>query len=194
MLQIAQMSGHAVTFWYQRAKNSTLRSCSASTFEHARAWSLVTHAWNDNCSSFSQSSLPMPKKILLLYSLSHKYPSPFQIWYLFSSLLTWQIKKKKPSVQFSQSVMSNSLWPHGLQHSRPPCPSPTPGAYSNSCPSCRWCHPTISSSVVPFSSCLQSFPAPGSFPMSLFFASGGQVLEFQLHHQSFQWIFRTDFL
>ena len=95
MLQIAQMSGHAVTFWYQRAKNSTLRSCSASTFEHARAWSLVTHAWNDNCSSFSQSSLPMPKKILLLYSLSHKYPSPFQIWYLFSGLLTWQIKKKK---------------------------------------------------------------------------------------------------
>ena len=66
------------------------------------------------------------------------------------------------------------LWPHGLQHARPPRPSPTPRAYSNSCPSCRWCHPTISSSVIPFSSCLQSFPASGSLPMSQFFVSGGQ--------------------
>ena len=78
------------------------------------------------------------------------------------------------SVQFSRSVVSDSLRPHGLQHTRPPCPSPTPGAYSNSCPLCRWCHPTISSSVVPFPSCLQSFPASGSFPMSQLFASGGQ--------------------
>ena len=78
------------------------------------------------------------------------------------------------SVQFSLSVMSDSLWPHGLQHTRPPCPSPTPGVYSNSCPSHRWCHPTISSSVIPFSSCLQSFPASGSFQMSQFFTSGGQ--------------------
>ena len=68
------------------------------------------------------------------------------------------------SVQFSRSVVSDSLWPHGLQHARPPCPSPTPGVYSNSCPLSRWCHPTISSSVVPFSSHLQSFPASGSFP------------------------------
>ena len=72
--------------------------------------------------------------------------------------------------------MSDSLWPHGLQHTRPPCPSPTPGAYSNSCPSSRWCHPTISSSVVPFSSCLQSFPASGSFQVSPFFTSGGQSI------------------
>ena len=78
------------------------------------------------------------------------------------------------SVQFSLSVVSNSLWPHGLQHARPPCPSPTPGAYPNSCPSSRWCHSTISSSTVPFSSCLQSFPVSGSFSMSQFFASGGQ--------------------
>ena len=73
------------------------------------------------------------------------------------------------SVQFSPSVMSNSLQPHGLQHTRLPCSSPTPGAYSNSCPSSRWCHPTISSSVVPFSSHLQSFPASGSSPLSQFF-------------------------
>ena len=80
------------------------------------------------------------------------------------------------SVQFSRSVVSDSLWPHGPQHARPPCPSPTPGVYSNSCPSRQWCHPTISSSVVPFSSCLQSFPASGSFQMSQLFASGGQSI------------------
>ena len=78
------------------------------------------------------------------------------------------------SVQFSRSVMSDSLRPHGPQHSRLPCLSPTPGAYSNSCPLNWWCHPTISSCVVPFSSHLQSFPASGSLPMSQFCASGGQ--------------------
>ena len=80
------------------------------------------------------------------------------------------------SVQFSRSAVSNSLWPHGLQHARPPCPSPTPGVYSNSCPLNWWCHPTISSSVIPFSSHLQSFPASGSFPMSQLFTSGGQSI------------------
>ena len=79
-------------------------------------------------------------------------------------------------IQFSCSVLSNSLWPHGLQHARPPCPLPTPGAYLNSCPLSWWCHPTISSSVIPFSSCLQSFPASESFPMSQFFTSGGQSI------------------
>ena len=76
---------------------------------------------------------------------------------------------------FTCSVMSNSLWPHGLKHTRLPCPSPSPGACSNSCPSSRWCHPTISFSVIPFS-CLQSFPASGSFPMNQFFASGVQSI------------------
>ena len=79
------------------------------------------------------------------------------------------------SVQFSCSVVSDSLRPHGLQHTRPPCLSPTPGVYSNSCPSHQWCHPTISSYVIPFSSRLQSFPASGSFPISQFFTSGGQT-------------------
>ena len=74
------------------------------------------------------------------------------------------------------SVVSDSLQPHGLQHARPPCPSPTPGAYSNSCPFYRWCHPTISFSVIPFFSCLQSFPVSGSFPVSQFFTSGGQSI------------------
>ena len=78
--------------------------------------------------------------------------------------------------KFSCSVMSDSLRPHGLQHARPPCPSPTPGVYSHSCPLSRWCHPTISSSVVPFSSCPQCFPASGSFQMNQLFASGGQSI------------------
>ena len=80
------------------------------------------------------------------------------------------------SDQISCSVMSDSLRPHELQHARPPCPSPVPGVHSNSCPSSRWCHPTISSSVIPFSSHLQSFPASGSFQMSQLFASGGQSI------------------
>ena len=78
--------------------------------------------------------------------------------------------------QFSHSVMSNSLRPHESQHTRPPCPSPTPGVHPNPCPSNRWCHPTISSSVVPFSSCPQSFPASGSFQVSQLFTSGGQSI------------------
>ena len=78
------------------------------------------------------------------------------------------------SVQFSRSVVSDSLRPHKLQHTRPPCPSPTPGVHSDSHPSSQWCHPAISSSVIPFSSCPQFLPASGSFPMSQLFAWGGQ--------------------
>ena len=96
------------------------------------------------------------------------------------------------SVQFSCSVVSDSAT-HGLQYTRLPCPSPAPRAYSDSWTLSRWYHPTVSSSVIPFS-CHQSYPASGSFQMSQFFASGDQVLEFQLQHHSFQWIFRTDLL
>ena len=100
--------------------------------------------------------------------------------------------RKFSSVQFSHSVVSDSMQTHELQHARPPCPSPTPRDYPNSCPLSRWCHPTISSSVIPFSSCPQSFPASGSFPMSQLLAWG--VLEFQLQHQFFQGTPRTDLL
>ena len=79
-------------------------------------------------------------------------------------------------IQFSCSVLSSSLRPHGLQHSKPPCSSPTPGVHPNSCPLSRWCHPAVSSSVVPFFSCLQSFLASGFFQMSQLFASGGQSI------------------
>ena len=102
--------------------------------------------------------------------------------YWFSSLyfviFTVQILSRFQfsSVQFSRSVVSDSLRPHEPQHARPPCPSPTPGVHPNPCPSSWRCHPTISSSVIPFSSCLQSFPASGSFPVSQLFASGGQSI------------------
>ena len=82
--------------------------------------------------------------------------------------------------QFSHSVVSDSLWPHESQHARPPCPSSTPRVYPNSCPLSRWCHQAISSSVVPFSPCLQSFPALGSFEMSQLFALGGQSIGFSV--------------
>ena len=96
-------------------------------------------------------------------------------------------------VQFSRSVMSDSLWPHGLQHTRPSCPSPTPGVYSNSCPLSSLCHPTISSSVVPFPAFnLSQHQSLFKWVSSLHQVAKG--LEFQLQHQSFQWTFRTDFL
>ena len=98
------------------------------------------------------------------------------------------------SVQFSHPVMSNSLQPHGLQHARPPCQSPTHGAYSNSCPLSSWGHPTISSSVVPFSSHLQSFPASGYFHMSHFFASGSQSIGVSASASVLPMNPRTDFL
>ena len=93
-----------------------------------------------------------------------------------SELWEW-VMDREASVQFSCSVVSESLQPHELQHARPPCPSPTPGIHPNQCPSSRWYHPTISFSVVPFSFCPQSFPASGSFQMSQLFASGGQTIE-----------------
>ena len=102
-------------------------------------------------------------------------------WVVFSSVQS-----------LNRWIVSHSLGPHRLPHNRMPCPSPAPRAYSNSCPSSRWCRPTISPSVVPFSSCLQSFPASGKWVSS--FHQVAEVLEFQLQHQSFQWIFRTDFL
>ena len=102
--------------------------------------------------------------------------SPVLVGGFFTTSATWEAPVNYiSSVQFSCSVVSNSLQPHGLQHARLPCPSPTPKVCSNSCQSGQWCHPTISSSIL-FSSCLQSFPASGSFLMSQFFTSGGQSI------------------
>ena len=105
----------------------------------------------------------------IFYSLSSCWHCWGYIW-----TLVWVIWSKSGSVQFSHSVGLNLLRPHGPRHARPPCLSPTPGVYSNSNPLSQWCYPTISSSVVPFSSCPQSLPASGSFQMSQLFTSGGQ--------------------
>ena len=107
---------------------------------------------------------------ICIYLIS-KHPSIcFNTFVAFLDFLTLQ------SIQFSRSVLSSSLQPHELQHARPPCPSPTPGVYPNPCPSSRWCHPAISSSVAPFSSCPQSLPASGSFPMNQLFTWGSQSI------------------
>ena len=95
---------------------------------------------------------------------------------IFTVGLTSMKQPLNPSVQFSRSVVSDSLQPHESQYPRPPCPSPTPRVHSNSCPSSQWCHPAISSSVVPFSSCPQSLTASGSFPVSQLFSWGGQSI------------------
>ena len=115
------------------------------------------------------------------------------LFYSFNKQCFWEWDYS--SVKFSHSAVSDSLPTHEPQHARPPCPSPTPGVHPNPCPLSRWCHLTISSSVIPFSSCLQSFPTSGSFQMSQLFASEvAKILEFQLQHESFQWTLRTDFL
>ena len=120
--------------------------------------------WNLYKGSLQESKWNKINKITSVRYLAH-----WSVSMDFSlSILMWY------SVQFSHSVVSDSLRPHGLQHTRPPYPSPSPRVCSNSCPLSWWCHPTISSFVVPFSSCLQSFPASGSFPMSQFFTSGSQ--------------------
>ena len=113
----------------------------------------------------------------------------WQHWGLLSRFMT-----QFSSLQLSHSVMSDSMWPHGLQHTRLLCPSPTPEVYSNSCPLSWWCHPTISSSVIPFSSCLHLSQHHGLFKWVSSLHQVAKVLEFQLQHQSCQWIFRTDFL
>ena len=102
---------------------------------------------------------------------SNESAAPSDVYWAFA-----QLQMIVLVIQFSRSVVSDSLQPHGLQHARLPCLSPTPGACSNSCPSSQWCHPTVSSSVVPFSSCPPSFPESRSFPMIQFFASGGQSI------------------
>ena len=114
-----------------------------------------------------------------LWSLCKKFSNLvllYRVLYVRNSCSRLLMSLQFSSVQFSCSVVSDSLRPHGLQHARLPCPSPTPRACLNSCPSSWWCHPTISFCVVPFSSCLQSLPASGSFPMSQFFASGGRSI------------------
>ena len=128
--------------------------------------------------AFSKSTIPQKSLPEGFWSYTHAVELESEsCWFLCH----WFAKASSlseffSSVQFSHSVMSDSLWPHELQHARPPCPSPSPRVHSNSCPSSQWCHPAISSSVVPFSSCPQSLPASESFPISQLLTWGGQSI------------------
>ena len=179
----------------------------------------MSHSFSIYRDAISPFFLPPPTSCLSLFSSLPHLPSAHNSFLLTSDNINtayytgfkWKASKVEMSVfisgislagledwflfsQFSHSVVSESVLPHGLQHTRLPRPSPTPGAYSNSLPSSWWCHLTISSSVVPFPFHLQSFSASGSFSWVSSSHQVAKVLEFQLQHQSFQWIFKTDFL
>ena len=174
-------SGHGSRYW---DVTNCIVSCLQETY--------ILVKWSESCSVMSDSfwphglyspwnSLGQNTGMGSLSLLQGIFPTQGsnQVSHIAGGFFTsWATREAlvSGSVQFSLSVMSDSLWPHGLQHTRPPCPSPTPGVYSNSCPLSQWCHPTISSFVVPFSSCLQSFPASGSFQMSQLFTPGGQSI------------------
>ena len=136
--------------------------------------SLLTREFSTRLLVFFTFNIPLLFWILEgtdIVSSSFQYFLLLWFWYFSPAILTWF-----SSVQFSCSVVSDSLWPHESQHTRPPCPSPTPRVHPNSCASSRWCHPAISSSVVPFCSCTQSLPASGSFQMSQLFTWSGQSI------------------
>ena len=130
--------------------------------------------------------------LYVTYTNNRGMLSHCKIFRVTDKILTFPRENTFHSVQFSHSVVSDSLWPHELQLTRLPCPSPNPRVHPNPCPLSLWCHPTISSSGIPFSSCPQSFPASGSFQMSQ--NQVAKVLEFQLQPQSYQWTPRTDLL
>ena len=151
-----------------------------------RAYILVSRSFGN----FSALDLIFNKLLVIFVRFSFYMRS---VLIIFSSYILLSDQTLN-SVQFSHSVLSNSLQPHEHQHARPLCPSPTPRVYSNSCPLSQWCHPAISSSVVPFSSCPQYLPASGSFPASQLFQWGGQSIGFSVQHQSFQGTLRTDLI
>ena len=123
--------------------------------------------WNDSNSNEAMA-------VIIIITVNTRYLLFTWCFSKHFTILTTSLKNLMHSVQFSHSVVSNTLGPHELQHTRPPCPLPSPGVYPNPCPLSRWCHPAISSSIVPFSSCPQPFPASGSFSMSQLFTWGGQ--------------------
>ena len=142
-----------------------MQSCTRSLSQKLPWHSDLTVSFNWVISALSELECSSPQHFIIYQDLCRRNLClPNELWLPLSS------------VQFSRSVESDSLWPQELQHTRPPCPSPTPGVHPNSCPLSRWCHPAISSSVVPFSSCSQSLAASESFPMSQLFALDGQSI------------------
>ena len=157
MMERVWTNSDLVALTFRRQDEKTTASCNASC-----PWVTINSVWKNKGSEGLEWRRGNQRKECLTFGVS---------------LLLYQEGDGVSSVQiswFSCSVMSDSLWPHESQHTRPPCLSLTPGIYSDSCPSSRWCHPAISTSVVPFSSCPQSLPASGSFPVSQLVAWGGQ--------------------
>ena len=134
--------------------------CCTSAWPSTSERIIHPHVWSCNLQCFPVGQIQSSPINIKLVVLANECVFMIYILHLSRSFETYRVVQ----FQFSHSIVSDSLQPHGLQHARPPCQSPTPGVYSNSCPLSRWCHPTISSSVIPFSS-LQSFPASGSFQM-----------------------------
>ena len=174
-------------FWFPRCVCSAI----LSTWFLSGFWQILPRL---SQSVLSKNARWCSLRWLVLFNLWEPY------WFLLLTM-SWETDSLLllillcfSSVQFSHSVMSDSLQPYGLQQASPPCPSPAPRVYSNSCPLSQWCHPTISSSVIPFSSCLQSFPAQGLFQRLSSLHQVAKVLELQLQHQSFPWISTVDFL
>ena len=196
-LQDLQKQWQMVVIIKTKKKKNYSCICRADFPESEKYWSL-RHVWLCNPIDCSPRGFPVHgilqarilEWITIPFSRGSSWPKngiqgllhcrQFTVWatmeaqIVLKGLTICEALVGSSSVQFSHSVVSDSLWPHGLQHARPPCPSPTPGVYPNSCPLSWWCHPTISSSIVPFTSCPQSFPASGSFQMSQFFLSGAQ--------------------
>ena len=183
-------TGHGTIHWFQTRKGvhqCYLLHCVYLTFIQSTLWEMLN--WMKHK---LESRLPGEISITCNMQMTPPYGRKWKGTLYRSSWWKWKDSEKAglklnihntkimasgpiSSVQFSHSVVSNSFRPHELQHARPPCPSPTPGVHSNSRPSSQWCHPAISSSVVPFSSCSQSLPASESFPMSQLFAWGGHI-------------------
>ena len=161
--------------WISRNRITKLGGAKSWSFHkipECQIWQKIRNLFGSvlfNMRLFWGGSTGETRSDLLLSFLHPGVPMGKVYIYIYTSIYT-----RFSSVQFSRSVVSDSLRPHESQHARPPCPSPTPGVHSNSCPSSQWCHPAISSSVIPFSSCPQSLPASESFPMSQLFAWGDQ--------------------
>ena len=177
VLLLSGGSKHAAENLSQWFKNSTSPTIFGETLakdlKDLPARSPPVHRWHSHTKEASDKNTVTTLNLLADkgYKVSNKEAQISQTRVTFLDFILIA-----SSVQFSHSFVSDSLWPHEWQHTRPPCPSPTPGVHLNPCPLSQWCHPTISSSVVPFSFCLQSFPELGSFQMSQLFASSGQSI------------------
>ena len=178
----------SVTYLINTMCLTKMELCSVQSLSCVWPFATLWTAGFQACLSITNS-----RNLLKLMSIESVMPYNYLIL-CHSLLLPPSIFPRISSVQSSCSVASNSLQSHEPQHPRPPCPSPTPRVQPNSCPFSWWCHPTVSSSVVPFSSCPQSFAAQGLFQWVSSLHQVAKVLEFQLQHQSLQWIFRTDLL